>query len=83
MRTGIIVFGFAVIALFLGLLASEILREYDRSLERAAATSANLAAVLEHHATQTIEVVDDGLGHIIDHLDSINGSPRFDAKLHG
>jgi hypothetical protein len=34
MRTGIIVFGFVVVALFLGLLGSEVMREYDRSLER-------------------------------------------------
>src|SRR5262245_58201641 len=66
MRAGILVFGCAVVALFLGLLASEILREYERSLERATAASQNLAAVLEHHTTQTIEVVDDGLGHLVD-----------------
>jgi PAS domain S-box-containing protein len=81
MRTGIIVFGFVVVALFLGLLGSEVMREYDRSLERAALTSQNLAAVLDHHTTQTIEVVDVGLGHIIDYLDVIKGSPRFDHRL--
>jgi hypothetical protein len=81
MRAGIIVFGCAVIALFLGLLASEILRVYERSLERATATSQNLAAALEHHTTQTIEIVDDGLGHLIDYMDAIRGSPRLDPKL--
>jgi PAS domain S-box-containing protein len=81
MRGGIIVFGCAVVALFLGLLASEILREYERSLERATDTSRNLAAVLEHHTTQTIEIVDDGLGHLIDYLDAIRGSPRLDPKV--
>ena len=81
MRTGIIVFGFVVVALFLGLLGSEVMREYDRSLERAALTSQNLAAVLDHHTTQTIEVVDVGLGHIIDYLDVIKGSPRLDQRL--
>ena len=58
MRAGIIVFGSAVVVLFLALLGSEILREYDRALERAAATSENLAAVLEHHTTQTTEIID-------------------------
>jgi PAS domain S-box-containing protein len=81
MRAGIIVFGFVVVALFLGLLGSEVMREYDRSLERAALTSQNLAAVLDHHTTQTIEVVDVGLGHIIDYLDVIKGSPRLDSRL--
>jgi hypothetical protein len=81
MRTGIIVFGFVVVALFLGLLGSEVVREYDRSLERAALTSQNLAAVLDHHTTQTMEVVDVGLGHIIDYLDVIKGSPRLDHRL--
>jgi PAS domain S-box-containing protein len=81
MRAGIIVFGCAVMALFLGLLASEILREYERSLERATANSQNLAAALEHHTTQTIEIVDDGLGHLIDYMDAIRGSPRLDPKL--
>src|SRR5262249_10508685 len=81
MRTGIIVFGFVVVALFLGLLGSEVMREYDRSLERAALTSQNLSAVLDHHTTQTIEVVDAGLGHIIDYLDVIKGSPRLDHRL--
>ena len=81
MRSGIIVFGFVVVALFLGLLGSEVMREYDRSLERAALTSQNLAAVLDHHTTQTIEVVDVGLGHIIDYLDIIKGSPRLDPRL--
>jgi PAS domain S-box-containing protein len=80
-RAGIIVFGLAVIALFVALLGAEILREYERSLERTTATSQNLAAVLEHHTTQAIEVVDDGLGYVIDHLESIRGSPRFDARL--
>ncbi len=81
MRASIIVVGCAVVALFLGVLVSEILREYERSLERATATSQNLAAVLEHHTTQTIEIVDDGLGHLIDYMDAIRGSPRLDPKL--
>ncbi len=81
MRTGILVFGFVVVALFLGLLGSELMRGYGRSLEQAALTSQNLAAVLDHHTTQTIEVVDVGLGHIIDYLDVIKGSPRLDHRL--
>ncbi|MGE0120499.1 MAG: PAS domain-containing protein [Dongiaceae bacterium] len=81
MRAGIIVFGSAVVVLFLALLGSEILREYDRALERAAATSENLAAVLEHHTTQTTEIVDGSLGHIIDYLSAARGSPRRDPKL--
>lgn len=81
MRRGILVFGFVVVALFLGLLGSEVMREYDRSLEQAALTSQNLAAVLDHHTTQTIEVLDVGLGHIIGYMDVIKGSPRLDHRL--
>ena len=82
MRAGIIAFGSAVVVLILALMSYDIWREYERSLQRAAETSQNLAGALEHHTTQTIEVVDDALGHIIDKLNGIEGSPRLDPKLH-
>ena len=82
MRPGIIALATTVVVLTIGLMAYDFGREYYRSLQVAAETSQNLAAVLEHHTTQTIEVVDDALGHIIDKLNSIEGSPRFDTKLH-
>ena len=81
MRAGIIGLGAAAVALFLGLMASDVWLEYGRSIERAEATSQNLASALDHHATQAIQVVDDTIGNLLNHIESIRGSPRLDRKL--